>query len=101
MAVGPDHQLALGCGGANSLIMDDRDGSTIAVVTGEGVTDEVWYNPGNNHYFFARSTAATLGVEDLVIVQSGGATLVARKDKLDRLKSLVEGLDPAGFGRYC
>ena len=42
---------------------------------------------------------ATLGVEDLVIVQSGGATLVARRDQLDRLKSLVEGLDKAGHGR--
>jgi mannose-1-phosphate guanylyltransferase len=41
---------------------------------------------------------ATLGVEDLVIIQSGGATLVARQDQLDRLKSLVEGLDKAGHG---
>lgn len=41
---------------------------------------------------------ATLGVEDLVIVQSGGTTLVARKDQLDRLKALVEGLGEAGFG---
>jgi mannose-1-phosphate guanylyltransferase len=39
---------------------------------------------------------ATLGVEDLVIIQSGGATLVARKDQLDRLKAMVEGLDKAG-----
>jgi mannose-1-phosphate guanylyltransferase len=39
---------------------------------------------------------ATLGVDDLVIVQSGGATLVARKDQLDKLKGLVEGLDKAG-----
>lgn len=37
-----------------------------------------------------------LGVSDLVIVQSGGATLVARKDQLDRLKLLVEGLAAAG-----
>ena len=43
---------------------------------------------------------ATLGVEDLVIVHSGGATLVARKDQLDKLKTLVEGLDKAGFGAY-
>ena len=64
LTVGPDHQIALGCGGTNSLIIDDRDGSTIKVVAGEGGTDEVWYNAGNNHYFFARSTAATLGVED-------------------------------------
>lgn len=40
---------------------------------------------------------ATLGVEDLVIVQSGGATLIAKKDQLDKLKSLVEGLDKAGY----
>ena len=43
---------------------------------------------------------ATLGVDDLVIVQSGGATLVARKEKLDKLKSVVEGLDSSGFGAY-
>jgi mannose-1-phosphate guanylyltransferase len=43
---------------------------------------------------------ATLGVDDLVIVQSGGATLVARRDQLDKLKSLVEGLDRAGQAPY-
>jgi len=41
---------------------------------------------------------ATLGLDDVVIIQSGGATLVARKDQLDKLKSLVEGLDKAGHG---
>jgi mannose-1-phosphate guanylyltransferase len=41
---------------------------------------------------------ATLGVEDLVIIQAGGATLVAHRDQLDHLKSLVEGLHGAGFG---
>jgi mannose-1-phosphate guanylyltransferase len=41
---------------------------------------------------------ATLGLEDVVIVQSGGATLVAKRDQLDKLKALVEGLDEAGFG---
>lgn len=40
----------------------------------------------------------TLGVEGLVIVQSGGVTFVARKDQLDGLKGLVEGLDAAGLG---
>ena len=35
---------------------------------------------------------AVLGVEDLVVVHSGNATLVARKDQLDKLKGLVEGL---------
>jgi mannose-1-phosphate guanylyltransferase len=44
------------------------------------------------------SLIATLGVEDLVIIQSGGAVLVAKKDQLDKLKGLVEGLDKAGHG---
>ncbi len=43
---------------------------------------------------------AALGVDDLVIVHSGKATLVARKDQLDKLKALVEGLGEAGFGSY-
>jgi hypothetical protein len=64
LAVGPDHQLGLACGGTNGLIIDDRDGSTIKVVTGEGGADEIWFNPGDNHYFFARSTPGLLGVED-------------------------------------
>lgn len=41
---------------------------------------------------------ATLGVKDLIIVQSGGATLVARKEDLDKLKALVQNLENAGFG---
>jgi mannose-1-phosphate guanylyltransferase len=41
---------------------------------------------------------ATLGVDDLVIVHSGNVTLVARKDQLDKLKALVEGLGEAGHG---
>jgi mannose-1-phosphate guanylyltransferase len=43
---------------------------------------------------------ATLGVDDLVVVQSGGATLVARKQQLDKLKAVVEGLERAGYGSY-
>jgi mannose-1-phosphate guanylyltransferase len=43
---------------------------------------------------------ATLGVDNLVIVHSGKATLVARKDQLDKLKSLVEGLKDAGYADF-
>jgi mannose-1-phosphate guanylyltransferase len=43
---------------------------------------------------------ATLGVDDLVVVQSGGATLVARKNQLDKLKPLVADLERSGFGSY-
>ena len=43
---------------------------------------------------------ATLGLDDVVIVQSAGATLVARKDQLDKLKALVESLNKTGHGSY-
>jgi mannose-1-phosphate guanylyltransferase len=43
---------------------------------------------------------ATLGVDDLVVVHSGKATLVARKDRLDDLKALVESLARAGYGDH-
>jgi len=43
---------------------------------------------------------ATLGLDDVVIVQSGNATLVARKDQLDKLKALVESLGERGLGAY-
>jgi mannose-1-phosphate guanylyltransferase len=43
---------------------------------------------------------ATLGVEDLVVVHSGKATLVARKDRLDDLKALVDSLAKAGYGAH-
>jgi hypothetical protein len=64
LVIGPRHEIQLGCGGANSVIIDERTGATIAVETGEGGADEVWYNPGDNSYFIARSSAGKLGVQD-------------------------------------
>ncbi len=43
---------------------------------------------------------ATLGLDDVVIVQAGKATLVARRDQLDKLKALVEGLAESGHEEY-
>jgi mannose-1-phosphate guanylyltransferase len=43
---------------------------------------------------------ATLGLDDIVVVQSGKATLVARRSQLDKLKGLVEGLGNKGYGEY-
>jgi len=56
--------MALGCGGTNSLVINGTDGTTAATVTGEGGTDEAWYNSTANQYYFARSAAGQLGVEN-------------------------------------
>ncbi len=64
LAFGPHHEIQLGCGGANSVIINAHDGNVVATETGEGGADEVWYDPGSNHFFIARSAPKTLGVED-------------------------------------
>lgn len=43
---------------------------------------------------------AALGLDEIVVVQSGKATLVTRKDQLDKLKDLVESLGDRGLGSY-
>jgi hypothetical protein len=64
LAVGPSNEFALGCGGKNSLVIASTSGKPVATVTGEGGTDEAWYGPASNQYYFARSTAGVLGVEN-------------------------------------
>jgi len=73
MAIGPDHQILLGCNGAvnanaSTVVIDDRDGRVLATLNNESGADEVWYNTGDGHYFLARSaavgTSQFLGVVD-------------------------------------
>jgi hypothetical protein len=74
MAVGPDHQLAIGCSdaGPNSVIISENfsGNSTTVIATLAGEYGEVWYNPGDNHYFFA--DGYQLGVVDAHGEGSGG-----------------------------
>ncbi|HEY1472644.1 MAG TPA: hypothetical protein VGF53_01015 [Pseudolabrys sp.] len=73
MAIGPDHQILLGCngaGGANhpTAVIDDRNGHVIKTLANESGSDEVWFNEGDGHYFLARSAAVgsnqLLGIVD-------------------------------------
>ncbi len=73
-----------------SLVPSDAHGNT---TQGDVVTSET---RGSIIVSDDGGLIATLGVEDLVIVQSGGATLVARKDRLDQLKNLVASLEKEG-----
>ena len=42
----------------------------------------------------------TLGVQDLIIIQNGDATLVATKDREGDVKKLVDAIKATGLGRY-
>jgi len=62
MAIGPGSDILIGCNKGrsttrSSVIIDENDGTILATVANESGPDEVWFNPGNNHYFLARSNA--------------------------------------------
>jgi hypothetical protein len=61
MAIGPDHQILLGCSnsGTDSVIIDERTGEILIELPGESGSDEVWYNPGDIHYFLANGNHKT------------------------------------------
>jgi len=75
MALGPFPQALLGCtnAGPNSVVINLNSGAIIGKLEGEAGADEVWFNPGDNHYFLANgnhlaavggSPAPVLGVVD-------------------------------------
>ena len=73
MAIGPDHQILLGCNGAGgtnhpTAVIDDRNGHVIKTLANESGSDMVWFNDGDGHYFLARSSSVgtnqLLGVVD-------------------------------------
>jgi hypothetical protein len=74
MAIGPAPQILLGCnaptipsGVRNSLVINEQTGAPIAVLANEGGSDEVWFNPGDGHYFLGNSALTpnrTIGVVD-------------------------------------
>jgi len=80
LAIGPDHQILLGCGAPGSLIIDDRTGATIASLPGQ-TSDEAWYNPGDNSYFLADDLKLGVvdhtGHEDTTVVTANGSHVVA------------------------
>jgi hypothetical protein len=99
LAIGPGHQILLGCGSpsAASLIIDDRDGGILTYLGGLS-SDEVWYNPGDNHYFLSMDNKlapvdAAGGAEDLP-AQSGLGSRTVAADMLKNQIYVVIPPDP-------
>ena len=68
LALGPKQQLLIGCGDPGAVqIMDARTGDVVAKITDVSGADEVWYNPGDKHYYVAarnNPTGPVLGIID-------------------------------------
>jgi hypothetical protein len=64
LAIGPNHQAMVGCGSAfgtppstQTVIINLDDGGILANITPVGGNDEVWFDPGSQHYYLgARGT---------------------------------------------
>lgn len=88
MAIGPDHQILLGCngaGGANhpTAVIDDRNGHVIKTFANESGSDMVWFNDGDGHYFLARSSSVDpnqlLGIIDAEPLKADASAITANK----------------------
>jgi len=57
MAIGPQREILLGCSnaGKGSVIINELNGDLVRNLPGLNGNDEVWFNPGDNHYFLAGS----------------------------------------------
>ncbi len=89
LTLGPRQELLIGCSeiyaGAHavSIIIDSKDGHVVATITQVGASDEVWYNPGDNHYYLAARNMTANGLKGgpptpvLGIVDAAGNQWVA------------------------
>jgi hypothetical protein len=67
LALGPAQHLLIGCGGGTPLlILNALTGKPITTVDRTQGADEVWYNPGDNHFYapFGFGATPTLSVID-------------------------------------
>ena len=62
--------------------------------------DVLSFSTANNYVFAETGMVATVGVEDVVIVQTKDAVLVTRKDRVQDVKKIVEELKAAGRSEY-
>ena len=58
--------------------------------------DVVAIDAANNLLFADRGLVAALGVDDLIVVRTGDAVLVARRDRAQEVRRIVERLEGAG-----
>jgi DNA-binding beta-propeller fold protein YncE len=102
MAVGMGNQLLAGCSlPGRAVVIDRTNGVVLADFTDNGGSDEVWFNPGDNHYYLAETSSQNLGVIDAVTltgskVQSGpGAHSVAADQALNHIFVPIATPDPS------
>lgn len=103
LAVGPNHQLLVGCSLTDhTLVLDARNGRVLADLPQTGGSDEVWFNPGENRYYLAERGPEALGIIDALTnrfaenVETGvGAHSVAADAVNNHIFVPISAPDPA------
>ena len=84
LTIGPDGQALVGCNDASGIrVIDLRNGNVVKVFNLNGA-DQVWFNPGDDHYFAALSNNA------------GGPVLAA----IDADPPVLDQTIPSGTGDH-
>jgi hypothetical protein len=73
LTAGPNGRLMTVCGSIGGLSLDARTGKIGNTVPKVGDTDEVWYDPGTNSYYFAHTSE---GETDLATAATGAVGVV-------------------------
>jgi hypothetical protein len=73
LTAGPNGRLMTVCGSIGGLSLDARTGKIGKTVPKVGDTDEVWYDPGTNRYYFAHTSE---GQTDLATAGTGAVGVV-------------------------
>lgn len=76
------------------LSQKDKDGNA---VTGDALILET----SNSYIHSSHGVIAVLGLDNVIIVQENGATLVCSRDKVEEIKSIVEKLKRSNFKKYA
>src|SRR5918911_257426 len=103
LAIGPNHQLLVGCSLTDhTLVLDATNGRVLADLPQTGGSDEVWFNPGENRYYLAERGPQALGIVDALTnrfvenVESGvGAHSVAADAVNNHIFVPIMASDPA------
>ena len=70
-ALGPDNELFLGCSNETSMVvLNIRDGHQTLVAGLQGGCDEVWFNPGDNHFLGSCDPDGTPATQVLGVINA-------------------------------
>lgn len=111
-AVSIDYGIMEKCGGAAAVVNASFGWSDVG---SWDATDELWEADDNGNRrrggdivglssqgntVVSKKLVALLGVDNLIVVETGDAILIARKDRAQEIKAIVEELEKRGLKQY-